>query len=77
MSLFLEPAEVYRMTGKRRYSAQRRALDSLGVRYIVAKSGEPLVRASDLDSDLDEAGKPKQSRGHRWDRIGNVRQMRP
>lgn len=73
MSLFVSPDELYRMTGRRRYSAQRKALDSLGIRYIVAKSGEPLVRTSDLDA----AGKPKQSRGHRWDRIGTVRQIRP
>lgn len=68
MSLFLSPDELHRMTGKRRYTAQCRALDRLGVRFVRAASGEPLVRASDLDA----TGKPAQrSAGHRWDRIGS------
>jgi hypothetical protein len=74
---FLTPEEVKRLTrGKVRYSAQCRALDAMGIRYIRAgahKDGEPLVRRDALDA----GGKPAQRRGHRWDRIGSVRQIRP
>ena len=70
--LFLGPQEVHRLTGKRRFSAQRRALDALKIPYTQAATGEPLVKAESLDA------KPKagQRRGHRWDRIGSVRNLR-
>lgn len=68
MSAFLDPAEVQRLTGRSRYAAQRRALDSLGIRYIRAATGEPLVREGDLD-----AGQAKaRNRGPRWERIGEA-----
>jgi hypothetical protein len=69
----LTAAEVERLTGKKRHKAQARQLTALGYRFILAATGEPLVRWSDLD----EQGKPAQRRGHRWDRIGGVRQIRP
>ncbi len=71
--IFLSRAEVERLSGKRRFSAQRRALDALKIPYTRAATGEPLVRADALDA------KPKagQRQGHRWDRIGSVRQLRP
>lgn len=63
---FLAPADLARLTGRRRYAAQRRALDQLGIPYVRAATGEPLVRADDLDG-----GKPKaRNRGPRWERIG-------
>ena len=65
------------MTKKKRRPAQIRALAALGYRkgehFIVAADGEPLVLRDKLDAD----GKPAQRRGHRWDRIGSVRQIRP
>lgn len=68
---WLTAAEVERLTGRKRWTAQRRQLKALGIKHIIAATGEPLVRASDLDAD----GKPAQ-RGHRWDMIGSVRQIR-
>lgn len=65
--------ELKRLTGAVRYGAQRKALDALRVPYVTARSGEPLVRLSALDAN----GKPAQRGGHRWDRIGSIRQIRP
>jgi hypothetical protein len=61
--MFLTVADLRRLTGRSRYSAQRRALDRLGIRYTTAATGEPLVRIEALD------GKPAQARSPRWDRI--------
>ncbi len=47
MSLFLDPVDVRRLTGKIYASAQRRALAKLGIKYTVDANGHPLVlRAS-------------------------------
>lgn len=56
------PAEtVRRITKRKRYAAQRRRLDALGIRYLPAADGEPLVRPEALD------GKPARARnGPRW-----------
>lgn len=72
--MFLTPDDVQRLTGKKRFSAQRRVLDARKIRYTLGgKSGEePLVRESDLDAD----GKPAHRRGHRWDRIASIRQLK-
>jgi len=64
--MFLTDAEVVRLTGRRRYAAQRRALDSLGIRYVRAATGEPLVRPADLDAPKGKA----RNRGPKWERIG-------
>ena len=72
---FLTVDELERLTGKRRPSAQARVLVAKGIpfrRAGINEDGEPLVRWSDLDA----KGKPAQRRGHRWDRIGGVRQLR-
>lgn len=45
--MFLTPAELERLTGRRRFSAQRRELVRLAVPFIHAATGEPLVRRSD------------------------------
>jgi len=73
VTLFLAASEVVRLTGRRQFAAQRRALDRLKIPYTQAATGEPLVLADALDA------KPKAAkhRGHRWDRIGSVRQLRP
>lgn len=47
--MFLSPADLARLTCRTRYGAQRRVLDALGIRYIVAQNGAPLVREADLD----------------------------
>ena len=52
---FLTAAELHRLTGAVRYSAQRRALDRRRIRYVPAESGEPLVRLSALDRDAPKA----------------------
>jgi hypothetical protein len=69
--MFLTPGDLERLTGRRRFSAQRRALNALGVPYLIAATGEPLVRADAIDAT--PAGKPT---GHRWDMIGSVRNLR-
>ena len=70
---FLTATDVARLTGKKRHRAQIRVLAAGGYRHIVAATGEPLVRWSDLD----EAGKPAQRKqAHRWDLIGSVRNLR-
>lgn len=63
--MFLTPAEVQRLTGRKRFAAQRRALDRLRITYTVAATGEPLVRPAALDGTAGRA----QSRGPRWDRL--------
>jgi hypothetical protein len=73
MSLFLTAADVARLTGKKRHKAQIRALTAKGYRYIVAATGEPLVRLDSLD---DEQKPAHRQRGHRWDRIGSVKTLR-
>ena len=47
--IFLPRAEVERLTGRVRFAAMRKALDGLGIRYVRAATGEPLVRADALD----------------------------
>lgn len=60
--MFLTRVDVERLTGKRRFSAQRRALAAMGVRYTESATGEPLVRMEALDS-------RKRTREPRWERI--------
>lgn len=62
--MFLTAAEVARITGRVRFAAQRRALDGLGIRYLTAATGEPLVRASDIGRE--SVGS---RRAPRWDRM--------
>lgn len=61
--MFLPRADVQRLTGKVKFSAQRRALDELGIRYTQAATGEPLVRPEALDG----KGKAARNRGPRWE----------
>lgn len=61
--MFLTPDELERLTGgRKRFSAQRRALDRMGIRYITAANGEPLVKTADLDA----KPRPAQRTGPRW-----------
>jgi hypothetical protein len=73
--VFLTRDELVRLTGRKRYSAQRRELDRRGIKYIPAASGEPLVRDRDLDAAGQPAHRPRSP--HRWDLIGSVRQLKP
>lgn len=63
--MFLTSDELARLTGRVRYSAQRKALDGLGIRYVRAATGEPLVRADALDGRRASA----RNRGPRWERL--------
>jgi hypothetical protein len=63
--MFLSVDEVVRLTGKLRYSAQRRALNRLGIRYTTAATGEPLVRIEALDP----SGSKARNKGPHWDKI--------
>ena len=65
---FLPRADIARITNRTRYSAQRRALDRLGFRYVVADSGEPLVRVDALDGER----APARNRGPRWEFLNRV-----
>ena len=65
-AMFLTPADVIRLTCRTRYGAQRRALDRLCIRYIVAQNGAPLVREDDLD------GKRSRERNRRGIRLDLV-----
>lgn len=65
MNAFLSADELRRLTGKRRYTAQRRALDRLGISYVSAATGEPLVRPDAVDG----VSAPRRYNGPRWDRI--------
>jgi hypothetical protein len=48
-SIFIPREDVERLTGRKKFTAQRRALDRLGIRYVKAADGEPLVRVETLD----------------------------
>lgn len=67
MSLFLSADDLRRITGKARYTAQRRALDALGIKYLQAANGEPLVRSDALESPQEQ----RRYNGPRWDRIAS------
>ncbi len=63
--MFLPRAEVERLTGRVRFAAMRRVLDALGIRYVRAFTGEPLVRPEAIDSRQPAA----RNRGPRWERL--------
>ena len=63
--MFLSRLDVVRLTKRERYSAQRRALDRLGVRYTVAADGEPLVSEVAIDG----AGRAAHPRVPKWHRL--------
>ncbi len=61
--MFLSAADLFRLTKRVKPSAQRRALDRLGIRYTLAADGEPLVRVDWLDG----GSPPGRNSGPRWD----------
>jgi Domain of unknown function (DUF4224) len=62
-SVYVSPDDIFRITKRRRYRAQRAQLDRLGIRYRNAANGEPLV----LESDLDPSTRKTANVGPRWD----------
>lgn len=68
---WLTPAELHRLTGKKRYKAQCKVLAERKIPFKPSAKGEPLVR-SDWDQ-VDAKGKP--ARPHRWDMIASVRNL--
>jgi len=63
---YADPATVVRLTGRKRFAAQRRALDGLGIKYQQAATGEPLVLVSDLEGDRRNR---TATSGPRWERL--------
>jgi len=43
-SVFLSRYDVFRLTGEKQFTAQRRELDAMKIKYVTAATGEPLVR---------------------------------
>ena len=65
MNLFASAEDIIRLTGKKRFSAQRRILDAMKIPYKPSATGEPLVLESSLDGKVVMA----RNRGPRWDQI--------
>lgn len=64
MSLFLDPADIERLTGKKYAPAQKRALDKRGIRYTEDAHGRPVVlRASVERKILGRAETPEPAAG--------------
>jgi len=49
---FLETDEVCRLTGYRRHAEQRKQLMVMGVKFMVARLGEPLVLRKALEASM-------------------------
>lgn len=62
---WLDTDDLRRLTGRMRFTAQRRALDRMAIPYTLTADGEPLVRADYQDHNP----KPARAREPRWDRI--------
>ena len=45
LGVFLTPAELVELTGRRRVTAQVRALSAMGIRYVLAPDGVRVLRA--------------------------------
>ena len=43
MTAFLSDDDLWRLTGRQRHGAQRRALDRMGIRYWQRPDGRPVV----------------------------------
>jgi hypothetical protein len=65
MSRWLTNDDVFRLTGKRRYTAQCKELTARGIRWTPGKGGEPLVEADALDAKQPKA----RNSGPRWNLI--------
>ena len=49
LPVFLTPDQLAALTGRVRWSAQRRALDAMGVRYLTSPSGRPAVLVEEVE----------------------------
>ncbi|WP_082806182.1 DUF4224 domain-containing protein [Marichromatium gracile] len=54
MSAFLSEEDIKRMTKRVRPSAQRRALDRMGVRYLTRPDGRPIVARATIEHSVTE-----------------------
>jgi hypothetical protein len=61
MSIYMAKEDVFRLTGKKRFSAQRKRLAILKIQYDLAATGEPLVR-----TDRNSLRPPVTDRGFNW-----------
>ena len=52
MDTFLTEEELRHITGRRRYSAQVRALTRMGIGHVVRPDGRPIVTRRSLDMSL-------------------------
>lgn len=75
--MFLSRDDVFRITHRKKFTAQRRVLDAKGIRYLIAETGdkgEPLVTWDWVkEAVTGQKGAGKGRSGHRWDRIGEAR----
>jgi hypothetical protein len=63
-SVFLSREDVQRLTGRIYFTPQIKALDQMGIRYMINGLGEPLVRRSEI-----EEPKAMQTRSPRFEKI--------
>lgn len=61
MSRWLSREDVQRITKRKKFAAQRRRLDELGIRFRQAADGEPLVPEDAVDG-----AQPKARNTARW-----------
>jgi len=68
---YLTQHELYRLTKRQRYSAQRRALDWMGWHYVPAPDGEPLVLRSYHDRMMGEPDAGRRTPEPDWSALGS------
>ena len=68
--MFLSPDQLAALTGRMRWSAQRRALDAMGIRYLVSPSGRPAVLVEEVERlALGAPARGRRERGPRLDLV--------
>jgi len=65
---FLSGAEIQDLTGRVRYGSQRKALDTMGIRYHTRPDGRPVVQVSAL-AERTDAPVPAEAPGPNWGAI--------
>jgi len=64
--IWLTPDELHQLTGRKRWSAQARALASAQIPFRLNTQGRPLVERSAV---VTTATKPASPKAPRWDRM--------
>lgn len=81
MSLFLSDDEIQALTGKKRKSAQCRALSMLGVEHKIRADGVPVVLRAHLEKVMGgaetPATKPKKKASPNWSALDVTAQTPP